>query len=262
MLAGLGPASLARLRFPLADLTKPEVREIAARRRPRGRRPSREPGPLLPRRPGQARVPAPPRRPGRAPGRAGRTLRPAARHPPGPPQLHRRPAPRASAWPRRPRRSTCSRPTPPPTGSWSARASSSEPRRVTIRGARLHRGRRAGSTRSGSATTPRVAAAAPSSSIRRRTTARARSLLAEPVDGVAPGQVACLMDGRPGRRPRHDRLTRPSGRRQATGRDPRLGAMKADEIRKTYLSLLRGAGAQDRALGLAGARRRTTPRCC
>jgi tRNA-specific 2-thiouridylase len=31
MLSALGPASLARLRFPLADLTKPEVREIAAR---------------------------------------------------------------------------------------------------------------------------------------------------------------------------------------------------------------------------------------
>ena len=30
MLSGLRPASLARLRFPLADLTKPEVREIAA----------------------------------------------------------------------------------------------------------------------------------------------------------------------------------------------------------------------------------------
>jgi tRNA (5-methylaminomethyl-2-thiouridylate)-methyltransferase len=31
MLSALRPASLARLRFPLADLTKPEVREIAAR---------------------------------------------------------------------------------------------------------------------------------------------------------------------------------------------------------------------------------------
>jgi tRNA-specific 2-thiouridylase len=31
MLSALGPASLARLRFPLGDLTKPEVREIAAR---------------------------------------------------------------------------------------------------------------------------------------------------------------------------------------------------------------------------------------
>jgi tRNA-specific 2-thiouridylase len=30
MLAGLRPASLARLRFPLAELTKPEVRELAA----------------------------------------------------------------------------------------------------------------------------------------------------------------------------------------------------------------------------------------
>jgi len=31
MLSGLAPASLARLRFPLAELTKPEVRELAAR---------------------------------------------------------------------------------------------------------------------------------------------------------------------------------------------------------------------------------------
>ena len=31
MLSGLGPGSLARLRFPLGDLTKPEVREIATR---------------------------------------------------------------------------------------------------------------------------------------------------------------------------------------------------------------------------------------
>jgi tRNA-uridine 2-sulfurtransferase len=31
MLSALGPTSLARLRFPLAELTKPEVREIAAR---------------------------------------------------------------------------------------------------------------------------------------------------------------------------------------------------------------------------------------
>jgi tRNA-specific 2-thiouridylase len=33
MLSALAPASLARLRFPLAELTKPEVREIAARAR-------------------------------------------------------------------------------------------------------------------------------------------------------------------------------------------------------------------------------------
>jgi tRNA-uridine 2-sulfurtransferase len=31
MLSGLAPASLARLRFPLADLTKPQVREVATR---------------------------------------------------------------------------------------------------------------------------------------------------------------------------------------------------------------------------------------
>ena len=40
-------------RFPLAELTKPEVREIAARHGLAGRPQAREPGPLLPRRPGQ-----------------------------------------------------------------------------------------------------------------------------------------------------------------------------------------------------------------
>ena len=69
MLAGLPPAALARLRFPLGELTKPEVREIAAARRPRRRRQGREPGPLLPRRRGQGRLPRPSRRPRRPRGR-------------------------------------------------------------------------------------------------------------------------------------------------------------------------------------------------
>ncbi len=94
MLSGLRPASLARLRFPLADLTKPEVREIAGAAGLEVAGPGREPGPLLPRRPGQAGVPPPPRRARRAPRRARHPLGPAARHPPGPPQLHRRPAAR------------------------------------------------------------------------------------------------------------------------------------------------------------------------
>ena len=53
MLAALPPALLARVRFPLTELTKPEVREIAARHGLAGRPQAREPGPLLPRRPGQ-----------------------------------------------------------------------------------------------------------------------------------------------------------------------------------------------------------------
>ena len=95
MLSALRPASLARLRFPLGRADQAEVREIAAGGGPRGRRAGREPGPLLPRRPGQARVPAPPRRARGPAGRdrgsggpaAGRALRPS--------QLHRRPAPRS-----------------------------------------------------------------------------------------------------------------------------------------------------------------------
>ena len=66
-----------------------------ARRRAAGGRQAREPGPLLRRRPRRPRVPSAPRRP--APARARRHRRPAgprARPPRGPPQLHRRPAPR------------------------------------------------------------------------------------------------------------------------------------------------------------------------
>ena len=63
MLAALPPELLGRLAFPLTELTKPEVREIAARHELTVAKQAREPGPLLPRRPGQAQLPAPPRRP-------------------------------------------------------------------------------------------------------------------------------------------------------------------------------------------------------
>ena len=56
MLSGLRPGSLRRLRFPLGELTKPRVREIAAEAGLGGRRAGGKPGPLLPRRAGQARV--------------------------------------------------------------------------------------------------------------------------------------------------------------------------------------------------------------
>ena len=75
MLAALPPELLGRLGFPLTELTKPEVREIAARHGLAGRPQGREPGPLLPRRPGQARLPAPPRRPRRPRRRRARPLR-------------------------------------------------------------------------------------------------------------------------------------------------------------------------------------------
>ena len=57
-----------------ADLTKPEVREIAAAAGLAGRRQGREPGPLLPRRRGQGGLPRPPRRP-RRPARRDRRRR-------------------------------------------------------------------------------------------------------------------------------------------------------------------------------------------
>ncbi len=62
MLSALRADSLARLRFPLAELTKPETREIAARAGLSVAQQAREPGPLLPRGRGQALFPCPPRR--------------------------------------------------------------------------------------------------------------------------------------------------------------------------------------------------------
>ena len=62
MLAALSRAALARLRFPLGDLTKPEVRALAARGRPRRRAQARLAGPLLPRRHRARELPRPPRR--------------------------------------------------------------------------------------------------------------------------------------------------------------------------------------------------------
>ena len=75
MLAGLAPASVARMRFPLGELRKPEVRELAREARPARRRQARVPGPLLPGRHRQARLPRAPRRPARA---ARRDRRPCA----------------------------------------------------------------------------------------------------------------------------------------------------------------------------------------
>ena len=94
MLAATPPATLARLRFPLGDLEKAEVRALAARGGPAGRRQARLPGPLLPRRHDAGRVPRPPRRAGGPPGRPRRRARARRRPSPRPAPLHRRPAAR------------------------------------------------------------------------------------------------------------------------------------------------------------------------
>ena len=91
---GLRPGSLARLRFPLAELSKPEVREQRRRRRARGGEQGREPGPVLSRRRGQALVSRAPWRPRRAPWRHRRRRRPAPGRARRPARLHRWPAPR------------------------------------------------------------------------------------------------------------------------------------------------------------------------
>ena len=69
MLAGLAPASVARMRFPLGGAAQAGGARARPRRRAARGRQARVAGPLLPRRHGQARVP-------RAPRRAARPARP------------------------------------------------------------------------------------------------------------------------------------------------------------------------------------------
>ena len=193
MLAGLRPASLARLRFPLAELTKPEVRELAAeaglevagraesqdlcflagqgkraflrRHAGLGERRGRD------RRPPTARVLGAHRghhdfTVGQRRGLGRRLARAALRA--------RAPTPSANRVTVGPRSTSCGRrPGPHPRRPPAPR-------------------RRRGSTRSASATTRRSAPAGSRPAAERRGLTLA---LDEPADAVAPGQVACLMDG-------------------------------------------------------------------
>ena len=206
MLAALAPASLARLRFPLGELTKPEVRALA-----------REAGlPVADKREsqdlcflagtGKARLPRPPRR-RRATGRGRSSTAPAARSAATPAPIT---SPSASA-----RASASPRAEPLYVLATDARANTvTVGPRAALATARV-RGPRRGPApagrrgRPGAAALPRAPAAVP----RHRATATARSTVAldEPVDGAAPGQVACLHARRRRRRARGHRRVR--GRR-------------------------------------------------
>ena len=94
MLARLSPHELERLWFPLGELEKHEVRELARARRPAGGGEGREPGPLLPGGHPARELPPPPRR---RPAHSRRDRRPAgqrARPPRRSAGVHGRAAPR------------------------------------------------------------------------------------------------------------------------------------------------------------------------
>ena len=138
MLAALPPELLARLRFPLAERPRPEVRALAERTGWRWpRKPESQDLCFLA---GQGKRDFL-RRHGGLDDRDGRSARPRrrrARAASRPSPLHGRPAPghRRAV---RPSRSTCSRPTPPTTPSRSARGPELGAERVRLRDAMLHR---------------------------------------------------------------------------------------------------------------------------
>ena len=194
MLSGLRPASLARLRFPLAELTKPEVRELAAARRAAGRRrrprartsafsPARASAPFSLATAGSASARA---RSSTATGRA-------ARPPPRPPRVHRRPAPRArdrlaraALRARHRRRVEHGRRRP-------ARRARDRPRFGCARRPCTGRGGRVDRVRLRYHARPLACAARPRFAAGEH--AELELELAEPAYGVAPGQTACLMSG-------------------------------------------------------------------
>ena len=195
MLAALSPESLARMRFPLGELTKPETRALAARGGAAGGEQGRLAGPVLPRRHRPRPLPGPPRRPGRAP-RTDR--RPSRRRRSAEHRGHHRftvgqrkgiglAGGRAAVRARQGRRAQ--------PGHRRARARRSERSHVTpARRAPAPR-RRAGSTASSCATDRSRCGATLTEDAGPGEHAVLGVELAEPVYGAAPGQLACLMDG-------------------------------------------------------------------
>ena len=196
MLAALAPASLARMRFPLGELTKPEVRAIAADAGLPVASKARLPGPLLPGRHGPGPVSWPVtagsvRRPGDRGRRAGRssvatTGSTASRSASG--------AGSGSGSPRRgeplyvlDKDAAANRVI---VGPRNALRTSD----VLVRHARLHRdGARVDRVKLRYRSRPLRCRIAGGANPGRHTALTLE--LDEPVDGAAPGQLACLMDG-------------------------------------------------------------------
>ena len=204
MLAALAPASLARLRFPLGELTQ-AARCARSRARPGCRSPTSASRRTCASSPAPARARSSPATAACASGRARSSTAPGAtrRPPPRRSTCSRSGSARGSAS-RPTSRCSCSPRTATPTRSRSARAPRSPRRAVAVRDAVLHRpGAEVDRVKLRYRTRPlpcRVSSAR---------TAGSRSTLAEPVDGAAPGQVAVPAARRRGRRPRrHRRLTR------------------------------------------------------
>ena len=247
MLAALAPATLARLRFPLGELRKPAVRELARRA---GLAVADKPDSqdlcflagtgrdaFLARHGGARRARRGDRR------RRGRARRRATAAP-----TATRSASAAASGSAAARRCTCWRPTPTRTRSRSARA----------RRSRRARSRCATPCCTGRASTACGCATASARSPARACAARRRLALAlaEPAYGVAPGQLACLMDGEVivghatiAARRRHGRVhvralaaPAPAQRRQRAPTSVISPSMTSDEIRERFLAFFAERG--------------------
>ena len=113
-------------------------------------------------------------------------------------------------------------------------------RRVALRGVVSCTGRAPTSTASACATTRRRAPAASRASRTPAATARLALALDAPVDGVAPGQVACLMRGDTVLGWGVIAACRGPGSRGRVG--PRLSRVTSDEIRERFLSFFEDRG--------------------
>jgi len=190
---------LGRLGFPLTELTKPEVREIAERHGPAGRPQGRVTGPLLPRRPGQAQLPA--SHGGLATATAPCSTAPGARRSPPRPTTTSPSASRAGSASRLPAALRDRHRRRRQYVKVGTRADV-ETRHIDIRDVVLHRDG-ARSTQGPACATTRAAlrprSASPASSAQ-----GPRGRAREQFVGASPGQTAVLAGGRDDRRRRHD----------------------------------------------------------
>ena len=195
MLAALKPESLARLRFPLGELHKPEVRADRGRGRAAGGRPRSTPRTCASW-PARA-APASWSATARSPAGPGEIVDSDGDRP-GPPRrpapLHRRPAPRDRH--RRHRAAVRARTRTRDTGRVTVGTREELQHRPRGHPRRAPAPRRAPREPRQAALSPAPAQPPAWPATRARAATASLSLqLAEPVDGAAPGQLACLMDG-------------------------------------------------------------------